>query len=363
MAEPWIRVHATLIDKPVVDRAVDVLGIDEHAAVGLLVTFWGAVSQHVIGGHVGERTDRQLETWARWKGKRGRFAAFIREQHLDAEGRVNEWDEYAGALEVRRAKERDRKAKERERRHGSKGDAVTRTSRGHPADTPRDVTRSVRPARANETKRDETRRSTDLGSESSKKRSGELDPESGVQERGENSARDEPGSAPLVADLPEPIAAFLSEYYGRGTASPERRRDVWRQVQQLLEQHGAARVAAKCRQVMASHVRTADRAIVVLLKKIEDTTEVTEAAARTEAQVVAREEAEGRTRLARAFDWLASEKQILREIDEQLGDEPTPDNPTDPLQRVDLITWRYTRAQLVLKAWQDAGEPAPINSG
>lgn len=108
MADPWIRVHAALIDKPVIARAVTALGVNEHAAVGLLVTFWGAVSRNVVGGMAGPATDAQLELWARWRGKRGRFAAFIRSQHIDIEGRVNEWDDYAGALEQRRAKERDR---------------------------------------------------------------------------------------------------------------------------------------------------------------------------------------------------------------------------------------------------------------
>jgi hypothetical protein len=108
MAEPWIRVHASLIDKPVIARAVRVLTITEHAAVGLLVTFWGAASRHVVGGVAGPATDAQLEGWARWRGKRGKFAAFIRQYHLDTEGRVNEWDDYAGALEMRREKERVR---------------------------------------------------------------------------------------------------------------------------------------------------------------------------------------------------------------------------------------------------------------
>ncbi len=108
MAEPWIRVHAILIDKPVVSRAVAALGVSEHAAVGLLVTFWGAVARNVVAGSLAGVSDAHLENWARWRGKRGRFAAFVREYHLDGDGRVNEWDDYAGALEQRRAKERDR---------------------------------------------------------------------------------------------------------------------------------------------------------------------------------------------------------------------------------------------------------------
>lgn len=149
MAEPWIRVHAGLIDKPVIDRAVQALGVSEHEAVGLLVTFWGAVSANVIGGYVADRTDRQLENWARWKGKRGRFAAFIRESHVDPDGRVNEWDDYAGALEARRAKERERLRNKRIPLRNGTQDVAQQPERND------DEVRTVlQPARANETERD-----------------------------------------------------------------------------------------------------------------------------------------------------------------------------------------------------------------
>lgn len=108
MAEPWVRVHANLADKPVVTRAMEALGVSGHEAMGLLVQFWGAVSQHVQNGFVADQSDSQIERWGGWTRKRGKFAAFIRASHLDESGRVNEWDEYAGKLEQRRATERDR---------------------------------------------------------------------------------------------------------------------------------------------------------------------------------------------------------------------------------------------------------------
>lgn len=113
MREPWIRVHARLRDKPVVIRLAAALKIDQHKAMGHLVDFWGGVSLHAKEGLVGDEEDAVLERWAGWTGKRGAFAAWIRENHLDEEGRVNAWMEYAGALEVRRAKERDRIAQRR----------------------------------------------------------------------------------------------------------------------------------------------------------------------------------------------------------------------------------------------------------
>jgi hypothetical protein len=145
VSEPWIRVHANLHAKPVIARAVAALAIGENEAVGLMVRFWGAVSQHVVNGQVADTTDRQLEQWAGWTRKKGRFAAFVRSQHFDTDGRVNEWDEYAGALETRREKDRARKEQER-----------LRKSRGRHADSPQDVTGVSIPARVNETIRNET---------------------------------------------------------------------------------------------------------------------------------------------------------------------------------------------------------------
>ncbi len=122
MAEPWIRVHANLAGKPIVWRAVEALHVSQHEAMGLLVQFWGAVSQHATHGNVSDIADAQLEAWAGWTKKRGRFAAFVREKHVAPDGRLREWEEYAGALEDRREYDRERKRKERERksrkRHG-----------------------------------------------------------------------------------------------------------------------------------------------------------------------------------------------------------------------------------------------------
>ena len=149
MTEPWIRVHANLADKPVVCRAVETLGVRHHEAIGLLVQFWGAVSQHATDGAVAALSDAQIEVWAGWTRKRGKFASFIRSTHLDCDGRVNEWDCYAGALEEQRRQSRNRK----------------RTSRGRHSDGHSDshadghgdiaVTSSPTKRNDNETKRNE----------------------------------------------------------------------------------------------------------------------------------------------------------------------------------------------------------------
>lgn len=113
MADPWIRVHAQLVHKPVVARLSVALRVDPFKAMGHLITFWSNVAAHAKNGQAGDVPDMLLEQWAGWTGKRGLFAKWLRDTHLDADGRVNEWDEYAGALEIRREKERVRLAEKR----------------------------------------------------------------------------------------------------------------------------------------------------------------------------------------------------------------------------------------------------------
>lgn len=139
MAEPWIRVHANLADKPVIWRAVKELRISQNEGIGLLVRFWGEMSQHGNDGLVITLTDEQIEAWGGWRGKRGKLAAFIRQFHTDDDGRVNEWDDYAGKLEDRRQKDRDRKREARDRKRKSRGQS-TRRPADAPPEVPQDVT-------------------------------------------------------------------------------------------------------------------------------------------------------------------------------------------------------------------------------
>lgn len=128
MSEPWFRMHANILDKPVTWRLAEATGIHPVKAAGHLAAFWGKVSQHGSHGCVGDLPDTQLEAWAGWDGRKGAFAAWLRVAHL-TDGVVNEYDEYSGALEAHRAKNRERVKKwrtERERNAHSNDD-VTRT--------------------------------------------------------------------------------------------------------------------------------------------------------------------------------------------------------------------------------------------
>lgn len=135
MVEPWIRVHARLSSKPVAIRLSQLCRGDRQKAVGVLCDFWGNVSEYAKNGFVRDYDDHQLEVWANWTGKRGAFAKWVRDQHMDADGRVKEWDEYQGALEARREADRRRKQEERALKQARNDD---RESAGSPQDSPQD---------------------------------------------------------------------------------------------------------------------------------------------------------------------------------------------------------------------------------
>lgn len=120
----WIRVDANIRRRKVVWRLVVSHGLSADAAVGVLVQLWGAVAQHAPGGDISAVPDALLEEWVQWSGEPGAFAKWVRSEHA-TDGIINEWEEYAGALEQRRERDRARKVQSR--------------SRGQSADIPRDV--------------------------------------------------------------------------------------------------------------------------------------------------------------------------------------------------------------------------------
>lgn len=154
MIDAWIRVRANLSKTRVAKKLAPLctrVRSDTQKAAGVLQDFWSGASQFSKDGFIRDEDDQTLEDWANWKGKPGVFANWVRTQHMDADGRINDWDEYMGVLESKRARDRERKRLEREK----KKEEVARTSRGHSngrhADVPCDV-------RTHDTERNVTRR-------------------------------------------------------------------------------------------------------------------------------------------------------------------------------------------------------------
>ena len=137
----WMRVVANIGQRKVTWRAVMSLGLPRAAAVGHLVMLWGGALESETNGYLNDIPDAQIEAWAGWDGEPGRFAQFVRAHHVDADGRINEWDDYAGVLEAQRERERTKKAAQRARNAPAKParKPSPRTPRDNTGDVPGDV--------------------------------------------------------------------------------------------------------------------------------------------------------------------------------------------------------------------------------
>jgi hypothetical protein len=132
MAETWIRVRANLSKDNVAAKLAPLCRNDRQKAAGVLIDYWSGVAEHCVNGYVRDTADDVLEDFANWKGRKGAFAKWAREQHTDDDGRVKGWDDYMGPLETRKLFDRERRRLERAEK-----------SSGHPLDSPQDVHKTV----------------------------------------------------------------------------------------------------------------------------------------------------------------------------------------------------------------------------
>lgn len=148
--------HANISKRAVVGRLVAHAHIRKESAIGYLAMFWGAVSQHCPGGDIAKVSDPQIEAWAEWDRKAGVFAQFVRQLHSTS-GVVNDYDEYSGALEDRRARDRRRKAAARAARKAQEEDETPPHDNGGKSDrVPPDVPPTSAGLPAHDTRRYDT---------------------------------------------------------------------------------------------------------------------------------------------------------------------------------------------------------------
>lgn len=178
-----------------------------------------------------------------------------------------------------------------------------------------------------------------------------------------------PASASPRCALPElpPAALEFGKAFYAG-ASPERRADVAAQLLATLADgatlngnakriraQSPARLEAKCREVIAKPPRQRDKAIVILLLKLADTTDGSAPGHIAEATATVarrREERTGAQRTAAAESWLADRPDVEAELEGYLLDEGHT-NPKDP-------TCKIMRRHALLQRWEAAG--APLNA-
>lgn len=117
----WIRLDAGTPRDPKITELARALGVRRAEAFGLAASVWCVMAEHAVDGSLAGLADEDLEAWAYWQGRRGRFAAAFRATFMSPDGMVGGWSERQGALLDRM--ERDRK------RH--------QKPRGNSAETPR----------------------------------------------------------------------------------------------------------------------------------------------------------------------------------------------------------------------------------
>lgn len=124
----WIRVASAIADDQKIWTLAELAGCDAFKAIGHLVTLWGVMTEQAKTGHLADVSDASLERWAKWTGRKGRFAAAVRATLCDDAGCVTAWEKYQGA--AIREHEADRQRKR------------AKNSAGIPPETPPEKSRS-----------------------------------------------------------------------------------------------------------------------------------------------------------------------------------------------------------------------------
>lgn len=142
---PYLPIEPALVDHPKTRSLAKIWGCHPYMVVGFLVKLWGYCLEFQEDGAVdGRPLDVLDELAAPCLGTSLGVLPTVREALLrsgfiDEDGRLHDWDEYAGALVERRRKDRRRKRLARQ--------LEQRTSSGQDADAPRTSVRRVEKSR------------------------------------------------------------------------------------------------------------------------------------------------------------------------------------------------------------------------
>ncbi len=149
----WIESHQSLVRHPKLLRLARMLDIPKAQAIGHLHLLWWWVLDYAPDGDVSAFNAGELEAAAEWAGDAGRFRAALEETGwLDADGRIHDWQDYAGRIVGLRAANRERQHRHRAtKRNGPVTRDTPVTSRtGHGAES-RPVTGLPNPTQPNPT--------------------------------------------------------------------------------------------------------------------------------------------------------------------------------------------------------------------
>lgn len=142
---PYLPIEPALVDHPKTRALAKIWGCHPYLVVGFLVKLWGYCLEFQEDGAVDGRPADVLDELAApcLRTSLGVLPtvreALLRAGFIDEDGRLHDWDEYAGALVERRRKDRRRKRLARQQEQ--------RTSSGQDTDTPRTSGRRVEKSR------------------------------------------------------------------------------------------------------------------------------------------------------------------------------------------------------------------------
>jgi hypothetical protein len=118
----WIELHQTLPRHPKLIRFAGMLRVPQSQAAGHLVFLWLWTLDYAPTGDVSAFGPAELSAGADFRGDAELFCRALTEcRWLDADGKIHNWEKYAGRLLEVRRKDRERKA-------------LQRMSGGHPKD-------------------------------------------------------------------------------------------------------------------------------------------------------------------------------------------------------------------------------------
>jgi hypothetical protein len=130
----WIRLDAGAPRDPKITELARALGVRRAEAFGLAASVWCVMAEHAVDGSLATIADEDLEAWAYWVGKRGKFAAAFRATFVSDDGTVGGWNERQGKLLDRMERDRQRHKKP----DGGSAEAP-RKEDGNSAEIPRNV--------------------------------------------------------------------------------------------------------------------------------------------------------------------------------------------------------------------------------
>lgn len=114
----WIRVDADVADNPKTGRFATSLGVEIETAVGHLVRLWGKMAEQNSDGSLRGVKVATIESWANWRGKKGRFAECFRRTFVVKGGLVKGWGERQGKLILKQIAHREYMREYRSKTHG-----------------------------------------------------------------------------------------------------------------------------------------------------------------------------------------------------------------------------------------------------